>query len=202
MSLEFQYLLRKVNIWLLRPLFSEINDFSIFSLSSTPIAGYLDDYAFLIRGLLDFYIVSLDVEVLRWARDLQTTQERLFWDTEHHGYYYSQANARNVVIRLKDDHDGAEPCGNSVTTGNLLRLAAYFEDESYSTKVAQQYGYYARSTPFGYVLPEMLSGLLLNDCGSPMLVVAGEQDEIYSHFSYRICFFFLHCRSNFGCTNH
>lgn len=114
------------------------------------------------------------MEVLRWARDLQTTQDRLFWDTEHHGYFYSQANSRNVVIRLKDDHDGAEPCGNSVTTGNLLRLAAYFEDETYSTKVSQQYGYYARSTPFGYVLPEMMSGLLLNDCGSHMLVVAGE----------------------------
>lgn len=111
--------------------------------------------------------------MLRWARELQSTQDRLFWDPEHFGYFYSQANARNVVIRLKDDHDGAEPCGNSVTTGNLLRLAAYFEDETYTAKVTQQYEYYARSTPFGYVLPEMMGGLLLNDCGSPMIVVAG-----------------------------
>lgn len=147
------------------------------TVSDNPISGFLDDYAFLIRGLLDLYIVTMDVGLLEWARELQATQDRLFWDDEHHAYFYSQANAANVVIRLKDDHDGAEPCGNSISSTNLILLAKYFEDDSFTAKVEQQFGFYARSSPFGYTLPEMMSGLLLNDCGTALLVVAGRSGE-------------------------
>lgn len=115
----------------------------------------------------------MDTSLLEWARQLQQTQDRLFWDDANHAYFYSQANAANVVIRLKDDHDGAEPCGNSIAATNLLLLAKYFEDDSYTTKVEQLFGFYARTSPFGYTLPEMMSALLLHDCGTALLVVAG-----------------------------
>lgn len=67
-----------------------------------PIEGFLDDYSFLIKGLIDFYVATLDVDALKWAKDLQDTQDRLFWDNERGGYFYSQANSANVVVRLKE----------------------------------------------------------------------------------------------------
>jgi uncharacterized protein YyaL (SSP411 family) len=67
-----------------------------------PISGFCDDYAFLIKGLLDYYTASLDLDALHWARDLQAIQDKLFWDTESGGYFYSDADADNVVVRMKE----------------------------------------------------------------------------------------------------
>lgn len=139
-----------------------------------PVPGFLDDYAFLIKGLIDYYVATLDLNALRWAKDLQDTQDRLFWDDELGGYFYSQANAPNVIIRLKDDHDGAEPCGNSVAASNLLILSSYFEHLPYIDRVVKLFEVNAGSNPFSFVLPEMFSGLLLYDTFLTMLVVVGE----------------------------
>lgn len=136
--------------------------------------GFLDDYAFLINGLIDYYIATLDVSALRWAKDLQDTQDQLFWDAERGGYFYSQANAPDVILRLKDDHDGAEPCGNSVAARNLQILSSYFEHPSYIEKVVRLFEVNAASSPFSFVLPEMFSALLLYDTYLTMLVVVGE----------------------------
>lgn len=67
-----------------------------------PIYGFLDDYAFLIRGLLDYYVASLDVNVLHFATELQDRQNELFWDGTNGGYFYTEANAPNVIVRLKE----------------------------------------------------------------------------------------------------
>lgn len=151
--------------------------------SSTPIDGFLDDYAFLIKGLLDYYLVCGDVAVLRWARELQHTQDRLFWDPEHHAYFYSQANAANVVVRLKDDHDGAEPCGNSVATGNLMLLHSYFNADEFRANAAKVFAYFARTSPFGFMLPEMLSAMLLHETGVCQVVVVGAaSDQLVQQF--------------------
>ncbi|KOB68759.1 Spermatogenesis-associated protein 20, partial [Operophtera brumata] len=61
---------------------------------------------------------------MQWARELQTKQDELFWDQEHAGYYTCSADDATVVLRLKEDQDGAEPSGNSVSCLNLQRLAA------------------------------------------------------------------------------
>lgn len=69
--------------------------------SSERIEGFLDDYAFLIKGLCDYYKASLDGSVLQWAKELQDIQDKLFWDSAHGAYFFSQANSPNVVARLK-----------------------------------------------------------------------------------------------------
>lgn len=143
----------------------------------TVVAGFLDDYAFLIRGLLDFYVVSMDADALRWAKDLQTSQNRLFWDEKLGGYYYSQAMSPNVVLRLKEDHDGAEPCGNSVSLTNLLMLSAYFEDKELKSKARKCLDYFKSLSNFGYAMPEMMTGALLLEHGLDMLVVVGPDGE-------------------------
>jgi len=92
----------------------------------SPIEGFAEDYAFLIQGLLDLYEASFDVRWLQWVEELQAKMDELFWDSEGGGYFNSAAGAPDILIRLKDDYDGAEPAANSVAAMNLLRLAAAF----------------------------------------------------------------------------
>ncbi len=115
----------------------------------------------------------MDTSALHWAKDLQATQDELFWDTENHGYFYSKENAANVIVRLKDDHDGAEPCGNSVAATNLLLLHEYFDDDSYKTTATKLFEFFNGTNPFGYALPEMMSGLLLFENGLTNITVVG-----------------------------
>lgn len=138
-----------------------------------PIQGFLDDYAFLIKGLLDFYLATLDYDILKWAKELQDTQDQLFWDSNKGGYFYSQENSPNVIVRLKEDHDGAEPCGNSVSARNLLLISAYFSDKSYKTRSTKLLEFFSSTSPFGYALPEMFSAQIMRADSLAMMVVVG-----------------------------
>uniref|UniRef100_A0A1D1ZHJ6 Spermatogenesis-associated protein 20 n=1 Tax=Anthurium amnicola TaxID=1678845 RepID=A0A1D1ZHJ6_9ARAE len=90
--------------------------------------GFLDDYAFLISGLLDLYEFGGGVNWLAWAIELQATQDELFLDTEGGGYFNTAGEDPSVLLRVKEDHDGAEPSGNSVSAINLIRLSSMFMD--------------------------------------------------------------------------
>jgi uncharacterized protein YyaL (SSP411 family) len=74
----------------------------LLSCSSSPIPGFLDDYAFLIRGLLDLYEACFDPYWLEWAEVLQDQQDRLFWDDDGAGYFTSPAGDTSILIRLKE----------------------------------------------------------------------------------------------------
>ncbi len=86
------------------------------------IAGFAEDYAFLIQGLLDLYEAGFEIRWLQWAERLQAAMDGLFEDPVRGGYFNSRADDPNVIVRLKEDHDGAEPSANSVAALNLLRL--------------------------------------------------------------------------------
>ena len=81
------------------------------------VEGFADDYAFLIQGLLDLYEASFDVGWLRFALELQETQDRLFWDAERGGYFSGAGNDSSILLRLKEDNDSAEPAASSVADG-------------------------------------------------------------------------------------
>jgi uncharacterized protein YyaL (SSP411 family) len=86
--------------------------------------GFAEDYAFFVQGLLDLYEASFEIRWLKWAVRLQVKMDELFWDAAQGGYFNSAAGAADIVLRLKDDYDGAEPTPSSVAAMNLLRLAA------------------------------------------------------------------------------
>ncbi len=92
--------------------------------------GFAEDYSFLVQALLDLYEASFEIRWLQWAERLQATMDELFWDTEHGGYFNSAAGDASIVLRLKEDYDGAEPAPSSVAALNLLRLAALDGDEA------------------------------------------------------------------------
>lgn len=84
--------------------------------------GYVDDYAFLIWGLLEMYEATQVPEHLQ--RSLALTDEliRLFWDDVDGGLYFYGSDAEQLIARPKEIYDGATPSGNGVCAYNLLRL--------------------------------------------------------------------------------
>ena len=91
--------------------------------------GFAEDYAYLVAGLLDLYEATFDTRWLQWAERLQQTMDALFWDAQNGGYFNSRADDASIVLRLKEDYDGAEPSPNSVAGANLLRLEAVFHGD-------------------------------------------------------------------------
>jgi len=90
----------------------------------------LDDYAFLIFGLLDLFETTGEARWLRAAIDLQDAQDSQFLDAAG-GYYYTAAESERLLTRTKPSYDGARPAANSVALQNLLRLATLRDDDRY-----------------------------------------------------------------------
>jgi uncharacterized protein len=90
--------------------------------------GYLDDYAFLIAGLLDLFEATFEVRWLREAVALQQVQDARFADPAG-GYFLTADDHEALLTREKPDYDGAEPTGNSVALENLVRLHALTTDD-------------------------------------------------------------------------
>jgi uncharacterized protein YyaL (SSP411 family) len=87
------------------------------------IPAFLEDYAFLLWGLLELYETTFKTEYLAAALGLSTYLRQYFFDQEQGGYFQTSSIGDQVLIRQKDLYDGAIPSGNSVMMGNLIRLA-------------------------------------------------------------------------------
>ncbi|MDT5122339.1 MAG: uncharacterized protein QOC96_1821 [Acidobacteriota bacterium] len=93
--------------------------------------GYLEDYAFLIDGLLALYQATGTLRWLEEARDLTKRMIEEFWDEEEGGFFYTGKSHEELIVRTKDYFDNATPSGNSVATEVLLHLAALTGNEEY-----------------------------------------------------------------------
>ncbi len=81
----------------------------------------LKDYAFFIQGLLDLYQATHDLQYLKQAIKLSETQITLFTDPE--GGFYDSISSQDLLVRMKESYDGAQPTGNSVSALNFIRLS-------------------------------------------------------------------------------
>ncbi len=84
--------------------------------------GYLDDYAFLIWGLIELYEATFDVSCLEEAIALNQAMLDIFWDKQGGGLYFTGKGNETLITRSKEIYDGALPSGNSVAALNFLRL--------------------------------------------------------------------------------
>jgi len=94
------------------------------------IPAFLDDYAFLIWGLIELNAAGADNLFLERAQRLTATVNELFWDDQGERYFYSASDSEKLVARPLELHDGALPGSNSVMIMNLLRLSAVTGDTS------------------------------------------------------------------------
>ena len=96
--------------------------------------AFLDDYAFVIAGLLDLYEATFDP---KWAVEAQRlTDEAIagFWDDASGGFYFTRADQPHLITRPKKLFDGATPGGNSIAAGALLRLARLTGNADYAKR--------------------------------------------------------------------
>jgi uncharacterized protein YyaL (SSP411 family) len=93
--------------------------------------AFLDDYAFLVAGLLDLYEASGERTWLERAIELQALLDRHYGDAARAGYFRTSDDHEALLVREKPVADGAEPSGNAVAAQNLLRLSLLTARESY-----------------------------------------------------------------------
>ncbi|XP_032900398.1 spermatogenesis-associated protein 20 [Amblyraja radiata] len=142
---------------------------------ASPISGFLDDYAFVIRSLMDLYEASFEEQWLEWAVKLQEKQDELFWDANEFGYFTDDANDASVLLRLKEDQDGAEPSGNAVAASNLVRLANFTNRPDWtirSKQIVTTFEKLLKGIPMA--LPEMVIGLMTQHHPLKQVVIRGE----------------------------
>ncbi len=100
--------------------------------------AYLDDYAFLVWGLLELYGADFAASHLEKALELTEQMIDLFWDAKNGGFYFNGKDSEQLLSRPKEIYDGALPSGNSVALLNLLRLARLTANEKLAETAEKQ----------------------------------------------------------------
>ena len=163
------------------------------------VDGFADDYAFVIQGLVDLYEASFDVAWLKFAVDLQETQDRLFFDEKAGGYFSTSGKDKNVVLRMKDDNDSAEPAASSVAALNLLRLAQIRDRKDWRERAEKTINaFHPTLSHFASAMPQMLVALDSSLSKPRQIVIAGKRragDKSASSRNYIDIF----CQTKFCC---
>ena len=141
------------------------------------IPGFLDDYALFAQALLDLYETQFDRRHLDLALRLAEKQRELFEDTAQGAFFSSTEGASGLVLRVKEDYDGAEPSGNSVALMNLLRLAQITNRVDLRASAERLLAAFAaRLTAAPVALPQMLAACEFR-LGEPrQIVLVGDRD--------------------------
>ena len=87
------------------------------------VEAHLDDYAFLVWGLIELYEASFDAAYLAEALSVNEVMLRHYWDPLKGGLFFTPDDGEQLIIRKKGLYDGAVPSGNSIALANLLRLS-------------------------------------------------------------------------------
>jgi uncharacterized protein YyaL (SSP411 family) len=141
--------------------------------------GFADDYAYLIRGLVDLYEATFNDTYLQWADDLQQTQLRMFWDKEHLGFFSTPEDQKDLIMRLKDGMDNAEPGTNGVSAQNLDRLGALLEDEEYVKKARETASAFeAEIMQHPFLFSSMMDAVVAGKLGMRHTVITGEGQKV------------------------
>jgi len=143
------------------------------------IPAFLDDYAFFVQGLLDLYPVEFDAARIETATRLTETMIALFEDNEAAGFFATAQDEPSLVLRLKDDYDGAEPSGNAIAILNLLRLARLTGRRDLDDTAEKALAAFApRLAQTPEAMPQMLAALEYSRSKPVQIVLAGSRDAI------------------------
>ncbi|HSB12643.1 MAG TPA: thioredoxin domain-containing protein [Blastocatellia bacterium] len=96
--------------------------------------GYLEDYAYVIEGLLAVYEATFETRFFTQARELADTMIAKFWDEQDGGFYFTSSDHEELIARTKDYFDNATPSGNSAAAIALLRLGLLAQEQDYSRR--------------------------------------------------------------------
>ena len=156
------------------------------------IHAYAEDYAFLIFGVLELFQTGGDPAWLAWATELQARLDERFWDADDGGWFSTTGDDPTVLLRLKEDYDGAEPSASAVSVVNLLTLAHLMPTDDRHQKAARTLARLGpRAGAAARAVPMMLCALSAWHAGLSQIVVVGDthagptrelERELASHY--------------------
>ncbi len=141
-------------------------------------SGVLEDYAFLARGFLDLYNVTIETAYLRQACALVNSAIDRFADDEGGGFFLSDGQDPLLPLRTKGDHDGAEPSGNSIMAIVLLRLYRLLGIDEYRSRAERTWRLFARRVAdVPHAMPMMaIAGRLVVSAPESIVIVADDSE--------------------------
>jgi uncharacterized protein YyaL (SSP411 family) len=138
------------------------------------IEGYAEDYAYLISGLLELFQTDGDPQWLEWARALQHRQDALFADDLGGGWFSTTGFDVSVLLRIKEEYDGAEPAASSVSVLNLLALSHLIPEAEWTSRIDRTLRSFApRLEQTGRAVPLMACALSMSVAGVQQIVLIG-----------------------------
>jgi uncharacterized protein len=153
------------------------------------IPGFLDDYSMFAQALLDLYETQFDRRHLDLAIEITDQMRERFEDHEKGGFFSSPAGDDSLVMRMKDDYDGAEPSGNSIAAMNLLRLAQMTNRLEYREAAERTVeAFEPRLSVASAALPQMLAACEFLTGDPRQIVIVGEKESADTRELLRVLF--------------
>jgi uncharacterized protein len=122
------------------------------------VNAYLEDYAFLVHGLLCLHDATKDKKWLDEAKALTDTMIQFHGDRtigadkkerKRGGFFFTASDHEKLFARTKDQYDGAQPSGNSVAVRNLVRLWDKTGDARYKDEAELHFKTFGSSLKVG-----------------------------------------------------
>lgn len=144
---------------------------------SADLDGHLDDYAFMIWGMLELYRASLDPQHLKTAVGLSEMMTKDFWNQDAGGFFIGADQSEKLIVRSMDSYDGAIPSGNSAAVNilnQLARITGNMDWADKAEKTLQTFAYELTRSPSSHA--HMLSGFMF-DLNAKEVVVVGDRNS-------------------------
>ncbi|MFQ5770629.1 MAG: thioredoxin domain-containing protein, partial [bacterium] len=140
--------------------------------------AHVEDYAFMVWGLLELYEATFEVNYLQKAIALNNIMLANFWDNQNGGLFFSADSLDELLVRSKEIYDGAIPSGNSVAALNLLRIGrmtANVDLENKAIAIGRAFSEQVKRAPSGYT--QFLSAINFIAGPSYEVVIAGASNS-------------------------
>jgi uncharacterized protein YyaL (SSP411 family) len=142
------------------------------------IDAFCEDYAYLTWGLVELFQATGHAEWLAWALDLTAVQTELFFDPADGGWFSTTGQDRSVLLRAKEDYDGAEPAAASVTVRNLMQLGHITGEPTLLERAERSLERYGPNIGrIVRVMPLMVANVALWHGGGTQVVISGAADH-------------------------
>ena len=140
--------------------------------------AHLNDYAFMVWGLIELYQATFEVTYLKDAIALNDRMLLHFWDKQNGGLYMTADDSEKLLIRSKEIYDGAIPSGNSIATMNLMRLASLTANKEYAARadsILKAHSIQVKQYPAGHT--QLMSALEFALNPSYEVVIVGDPEK-------------------------
>ena len=150
------------------------------------IDAHLDDYAFIIWGLLELYEATFKASYLSEAIVLNNIMIEEFW-RDNGGFYLGSDKSEQLIVRALTGYDGAIPSGNSIAAYNLLKLTRLTGEVKFAEMAEQIFKVFSneiKKTPTGYT--STLSAFMFEFSKPKEIVVVGSSSSLETQSALNI----------------